>query len=147
MLIRSDTFRDPFRELERWAGAAWGNDGERWMALDSYRHGDVVVVELDLPGVDPRSIDVTVQRNELKITAERRPQLPEGAQHLMRERPTGTFVRRLLVGDNLDTDHVDAEYTHGVLTLRVPLRETAKPRRVEVRGVEHERAAIDASAS
>lgn len=147
MLLRSDTFRDAFREFERWPALfGFEQGGERWMALDSYRHGDVVTLELDLPGVDPSTIDITVQRNELKIEAERRSSTPEDAQHLMRERPTGRFVRRLFVSDNLDTEHVDADYVHGVLTVRLPLRETAKPRRVEVRASEPQ-AAIEANAT
>jgi HSP20 family protein len=146
MLFRNETFRDPFRELDSWArSTAWGDQGERWMALDSYRHGDVVTLELDLPGIDPATIDLTVQRNELKVEAERRPSFPDGAQFLVRERPNGRFVRRLFVSDNLDTDHVDAQYDHGVLTIRLPLRETAKPRRVEVKAGEAQ-AAIEANA-
>ncbi len=149
MLLRNDSFRDAFREFDNWASrglAGQWSDGERWMALDSYRHGDVVTLLLDLPGVDPASIDFTVQRNELKVEAERQTTLPDGAQYLMRERPSGRFTRRLFVSDNLDTDHVDAQYEHGVLTIRLPLRETAKPRRVDIKAGEPQ-AAIEANAS
>lgn len=144
MLFRSD-MRDPFNELDRWAARALTGEHST-MALDAYRHGDVVTVSIDLPGIDPTSIDLTAQRNELRIEAERRSDLPEGAQSFVRERPTGRFVRQLFVGDNLDTDHVDAHYEHGVLTVRIPMRESAKPRKVEVRSVDSQ-AAIEATAS
>src|SRR3954463_11063607 len=90
MLFRND-FRDPFRDLERWTTRGWEQQS---MPLDAYRHGDVVTVALDLPGIDPTTIDLTVQRNELRIEAERRAELPEGAQSFVRERPTGRFLRQ-----------------------------------------------------
>jgi HSP20 family protein len=141
MLMRSD----PFRDWDRLAGRMFGQDNGAgaWAPLDAYRNGDVITVEFDLPGVDPASIDIQVERGELRLQAERRSPQPEGAQSLVQERFAGTITRRLMLGDQLDTEHVDAQYTAGVLTLRIPLSEAAKPRRVEVRAQEQqEQAAI-----
>jgi HSP20 family protein len=134
MLMRSDPFRDWDRLASRMMGQADG--AAAWAPLDAYRNGDVITVEFDLPGVDPASIDIQVERGELRLQAERRASLPEGAQSLAQERFAGTITRRLMLGDQLDTEHVDADYAAGVLTLRIPLSEAAKPRRVEVRSQE-----------
>ena len=109
--------------------------------MDAYRVGDVVTVEFDLPGIDPDSIDLQVERGELRLSAERRRRTPEGASYLVQERRDLKVSRRVMLGDTLDVDHVDAEYLDGVLTLRIPLRESAKPRQVEVR--RGEQAAIE----
>jgi len=101
-------------------------------AMDAYRLGDVVTVELDLPGVDPTTIDVQIERGELRVAAFRRRTAPENVQHLIRERTQTTVTRRIMLGDVLDVEHVDAEYVDGVLTLRIPLRDSAKPRRIQV---------------
>jgi HSP20 family protein len=141
MLLRSDPFRDWDRLATRMFGP--GDGGAAWAPLDAYRNGDVITVEFDLPGVEPDSIDIQVERGELRLQAERRAARPEGAQSLVQERFAGTITRRLMLGDQLDTEHVDAQYTAGVLTLRIPLCEAAKPRRVEVRAAEQkEQAAI-----
>jgi HSP20 family protein len=131
MLMRSDPFRDWDRLTSRMFGPDDGSAA--WAPLDAYRSGDVITVEFDLPGIDPASIDIQVERGELRLEAERRGSLPDGAQSLVQERFTGTITRRLMLGDQLDTEHVDAQYNSGVLTLRIPLSEAAKPRRVEVR--------------
>lgn len=130
MLLRTD----PFRDLDRVA-RMFDTAGGPVTAMDAYRHGDVVTVDLDLPGVDPESIDVQVERGELRIQATRRSTAPEGARFLVRERPDATLGRRIVLGDALDVDAVDAEYVDGVLSIRMPLRETAKTRRIDVRHV------------
>jgi HSP20 family protein len=127
MLLRYD----PFRELDRFARASESDRPP--MPFDAYRNGDVVVLDIDLPGVEPDSVDLTVERNELRVEATRARENVEGRQYLVQERPMGRATRRLFLGENLDTDHLDAEYHQGVLTLRIPLRETAKPRKVEIR--------------
>ena len=134
MLMRSD----PLRDWDRLANRRFGQDDGSavWAPLDAYRNGDVITVEFDLPGVDPGSIDIQVERGELRLQAERRSPCPEGSQVLVQERFEGIITRRLMLGDQLDTEHVDAQYTAGVLTLRIPLSEAAKPRRVEVRSQE-----------
>lgn len=129
MLMRTD----PLREFDRLAAQLLASRESPWMSIDAFRDEGVVTVEIDLPGIDPSTIDLTVERNELRIEAERFRHLPESAQYFIRERPQGTYSRRLFVGDNLDTDRIEAEYTNGVLVVRIPVAESAKPRRVEVR--------------
>lgn len=128
MLMRTDPFRNFDRLFE-----SPGVTGPATAQMDAYRVGDVVTVEFDLPGVDPSSIDLEVERGELRLSAERRRSLPEGASYLVQERRDTKVTRRVMLGETLDVDHVDAEYDDGVLTLRIPLRESVKPRQVEVR--------------
>lgn len=128
MLMRTD----PFRNWDRLFEGVEAQSG-RVAAMDAYRVGDVVTVEFDLPGVDTSSIDLQVERGELRLSAERHRHTPEGATYLVQERPELKVTRRVMLGDTLDVEHVDAEYHDGVLTLRIPLRESAKPRQVEVR--------------
>ena len=125
MLMRTDPLRQWDRFFEQTTTLA--------AAMDAYRLGDVITVQFDLPGVDPDSIDLQIERGELRLNARRRNSGPEGAQYLVRERVDATISRRLMLGDVLDVEHVDAEYHDGVLTLRIPLHESAKPRRVDVR--------------
>ena len=129
MLLRTD----PLRDLTAFARAFEASAGGTTTAMDAYRHGDVVTVDVDLPGVEPDSIDVQVERGELRIQAHRRSNAPEGARFLVRERPEATIGRRIVLGDALDVEAVDAEYHDGVLSIRVPLREAAKTRRIDVR--------------
>lgn len=135
MLMRTD----PFRELDRLAQQlVGGNTPGTWtrpsaMAMDAYRSGDEFVVMFDLPGVTPDAIDIDVERNVLTVRAERRPTVhDEGVEMQVAERPLGVFSRQLFLGETLDTDHIKAEYDAGVLSLRIPVAEQAKPRRIEV---------------
>jgi HSP20 family protein len=125
---------DPLREFDRVFDQAWSQTRQASVPMDAYRRGDRVVVHLDLPGVDPDSIDLTVERNALTIAAERRWQPAEGDALIANERRQGTFTRQLLLGDSLDTDHVEASYENGVLTVTVPVADRAKPRRIAVTG-------------
>jgi HSP20 family protein len=100
--------------------------------MDAVRHGDHVELVFDLPGVAPESVDVDVERNVLTVRAERHWAPAEGDQVLARERTQGTFTRQVLLGDALDTERLEAHYDHGVLTVRVPLAEQAKPRKVQI---------------
>jgi HSP20 family protein len=132
MLMRTD----PFRDLDRFAQQLWGSFGT-WsrpavMPLDAYRDGDQFVVHFDLPGVDPSSIDLNVERNVLTVKAERKDVPRDGIEVQVNERPRGVFSRQLFLGDALDTEHVDAHYDSGVLTLRIPVAEKAKPRKIEI---------------
>ncbi len=102
------------------------------MPIDAYRHGEDFVVELDLPGVEADSIDLTVEKNVLSVHAERTRGGLDGVEYLVAERPQGTFSRQLFLGDSLDSDRIDARYRDGVLTLRLPIAERAKPRRVPI---------------
>ncbi len=126
----------PFRELERFAHQATGTwSRPTAMPLDAYRAGDEFVVSFDLPGIDPDAVEIDVERNVLTVKAERRP-LPTGddVQLQLAERPLGVFSRQLLLGDSLDTGRITAGYEAGVLTLRIPVAEQAKPRRIEITG-------------
>jgi HSP20 family protein len=138
MLLRYD----PFRDFDRFTDAFFGGGARSpWMPMDAFRKGDHVEVHLDLPGVRPDSIDLTVEQNVLTVRAERSWQPEEGTEVLARERTHGTFSRQVMLGEALDTEHVDARYEGGVLRLSVPVREQAKPRKVEIHSGERE--AID----
>ncbi|HEX2192021.1 MAG TPA: Hsp20/alpha crystallin family protein [Acidimicrobiales bacterium] len=122
---------DPFRQFDRLTSELW-NANRSVMAMDAYRDGDSFVVHFDLPGIDPGSIDLTVERNVLTVKAERRWAPAEGQEVLTAERPQGSFSRQLFLAETLDADHIEASYDAGVLTLRIPVAEKAKPRRVEI---------------
>lgn len=129
MLMRTD----PFRELDRFAQQTLGTRMRpAVMPLDAYRQGDHFVVHLDLPGVDTSSIDLTVEKNVLTVSAERQWQPTDDQQVLASERPQGTFSRQLFLGEGLDTEHVEASYDNGVLTVTIPVAEQAKARKVEI---------------
>ncbi|WP_030868722.1 Hsp20/alpha crystallin family protein [Streptomyces sp. NRRL S-37] len=133
MLMRTD----PFREFDRLAQQVFGATATgrpSAMPMDAYRAGDDFIVHFDLPGIDPETIDLDVERNVLNVRAERRSPAPEGAETVVAERPTGTFTRQLFLGDTLDTERIDASYESGVLTLRIPVAEQAKPRRIQITG-------------
>jgi HSP20 family protein len=102
------------------------------MPMDVYRHGDSLVVRLDVPGVDPASIEVTVEKDVLTVKAQRSWEPGERDQVLASERPQGSFTRRLFLSESLDGEHIEARYDNGVLTLTVPVAEAAKPRKVEI---------------
>jgi len=129
---------DPFRELDRLTGqvfgAASGTAGgvTPAMPMDLYRSGDHFVLHCDLAGADPGSVQVDVDNRVLTIRAERSPRTDSEVQWLRRERATGTFERRLTLGDGLDLDHIEATWRDGVLTLTVPIAQAAKPRRIEI---------------
>lgn len=139
MLMRTD----PFRELDRFAQQVFGNTGT-WsrptaMPMDAYRSGDEFVVSFDLPGVDPDAIELTVERNVLTVKAERRPTVASNVEMQVCERPLGVFSRQLFLGETLDTGKIDAAYESGVLTLRIPVLEAAKPRKIAISGTDDRR--------
>ena len=126
---------DPFREFEQLTQQLMsGGRTPRSFPMDAYRRGDDFFVHLDLPGVNPASIDVTVEGQGLTISAERTFEQKEGDEILVSERPQGKFSRELRLGRSIDSEGISAEYEDGVLTLRLPVAAQAKPRRVEVRG-------------
>ena len=125
---------DPFRDLDRLADqVASGVRTPRMAPMDVYRIGDHYLVHLDLPGVDPGSVDLSVEDNTLTVRAHRttRPQ-GEDTQVLVAERPSGEVSRQLLLGEGMDVERIEATYDHGVLTLHVPVAERAKARRIPV---------------
>ena len=136
---------DPFRELDRLTQQGWAGERPAVMPLDAYREGDHFVVHFDLPGVDPESIDLTVEKNVLTVKAERTWPRAEGQEVVASERPQGRFSRQLFLGESLDSSRIEANYDAGVLTVTVPVAEQAKPRRIEIGG--RERPAIDTTAA
>ncbi|WP_331773089.1 Hsp20/alpha crystallin family protein (plasmid) [Embleya sp. NBC_00888] len=134
MLMRTD----PFRELDRLAqqllvpGAA---SRPTAMPMDAWRDGEVYVVAFDLPGVTPEAIDIDVERNMLTVKARREPVAKaDEVQVELSERPVGVFSRQIVLADTLDTERIDADYEAGVLTLRIPIAERAKPRKIPIGG-------------
>jgi len=130
-LVRSD----PFRDLDRFFQQAFGGAGERmWsMPLDAYRKEEMFLVQIDIPGIAPDSVELTVDNHVLTVKAIRHPpNMQEGVQPVIAERPWGEFTRQILLGDNLDTNNIRAEYDAGVLTISLPVAEHAKPRKIDV---------------
>ena len=123
---------DPFRDLDRITQQLANGGRSSVMPMDAYRQGEAFVIHLDLPGVDPSSIDLTVEKNVLTVTATRQWRPNEGQQVVASERPQGSFSRQLFLGESLDVDHISADYTNGVLTVTIPVAEAAKPRKVEI---------------
>lgn len=131
MLMRSDPFRDFDRLAQQLIGVGT-TSRPVVMPMDAWREGDTFVLEFDLPGVRPETVDLDVERNVLTIKAERPAQNGDW-EMLASERPKGLFSRQLVLGDNLDLEHIEAAYDAGVLRLRVPVAEKAKPRKIEVK--------------
>ena len=143
MLMRTD----PFREFDRLSQQVMGTSVRpAAMPIDAYRDGEQFIVQFDLPGVNADSIDLTIEKNVLTVHAARERAAGEGVELLVGERPHGMFSRQLFLGETLDTDRIDAQYHDGVLTLRLPIAEKAKPRRVEITTTSAGPSAIDASA-
>jgi HSP20 family protein len=138
MLMRTD----PLREFDRLTQQILGTAARpAIMPMDAWREDDTFVVEFDLPGVSPGSIDLDVERNVLTVRADR--PLREGLEELVAaERPRGVFSRQLILGDNLDVDKVEATYEAGVLRLRIPVAERAKPRKIEIAQPDNEQKVI-----
>jgi HSP20 family protein len=129
MLMRTD----PFRDFDRLTEAVLGTRARpAVMPMTAYREDETFVVHLDLPGASADSIDLTVEQNVLTIHAERKPPVGDNAERVVDERSYGVFSRQLFLGDTLDSDQLTADYDAGVLTLRIPIAEKAKPRKVEI---------------
>jgi HSP20 family protein len=129
MLMRTDPFRDLDRLTQQVLGTASRPSA---MPMDAYRKGHEFFVHFDLPGVDTDSIELTLEQNVLTVRAERRTTVEEGAELIVGERPTGTFTRQLFLGETLDSDGIRADYSAGVLTLTIPVKEAAKPRKLTI---------------
>ena len=129
MLLRSATVRDLDRLTTRVFDSATRGTGAR---LDAYRIDDTFYIDIDLPGVDPASIDVTVDRKVLTVRAERKRPEGESLRYAVAERPMGTFTRSVFLSDGLDTDRLEARYDNGVLSVSIPVIEKAQPRKIEI---------------
>ena len=143
MLMRTD----PFRELDRLTQQVFGPNGTvarpSAMLMDAWRDGDTFHVEFDLPGISQDSIDIDVERNVVTVRAER-PARASDAELIAAERPRGVFSRQLVLGDNLDTERIEAGYAMGVLSLKIPVAEQAKPRKIEISSSHEDQQAISA---
>jgi len=143
MLMRTD----PFRDLDRLTQQVFGTNGTQArpsvMPMDAWRDGETFQVEFDLPGVEVDSIDLDVEGNVVTVKAER-PARASDAELLAAERPRGVFSRQLILGDNLDTQRISASYDGGVLTLRIPVAEQAKPRKISISSEGSQQQAINA---
>ena len=126
---------DPFRQLERLTQRVLDTPGKRSnptvMPMDAWRDEHYLYIEFDLPGLEASMIGLGVERNVLTVTAER-PVLADNVEMLAQERPRGTFSRQVVLGDNLDTEHISATYDAGVLRLQIPVSDIAKPRKIEI---------------
>ncbi|HEX4868855.1 MAG TPA: Hsp20/alpha crystallin family protein [Acidimicrobiales bacterium] len=138
---------DPFRELDRLTQPGWTGGRAPVMPMDAYREGEQFFVHLDLPGIDPSTIDLTVEKNVLTVSAERRWSRAEGVEMVVSERPQGSFTRQLFLGEGLDADRIDARYEQGVLTITIPVAEQAKPRKVSISHGASNAQAIEANAT
>ena len=126
---------DPFRDLDRLTQNLWSGDvGRRMngMPIDAFRRGESFYVQFDVPGVDPSSVELTVEKNVLTVTADRPRRWGDEVEVLVNERPAGTFSRQLFLGDTLDADNIEASCENGVLTVTIPVAEKAKPRKVAI---------------
>jgi HSP20 family protein len=124
---------DPFNELDRLTGALLGTrQGPKFMPVDLYRDGDQYVLNADMPGIDPGSVDIDVDGQLLTIRANRTMDHRDGVKWLAQERPHGSYLRQFSVGEGIDSDRISAHYENGVLSLLIPVSERAKPRKIEV---------------
>jgi HSP20 family protein len=129
MLMRTD----PFRELDRLTQQVFGTAARpAAMPMDAWQENGEFVVAFDLPGVNVDSVNLDIERNVLTVRAERRDPTQPNVELIASERPRGVFSRQLILGDTLDTEKVKAHYADGVLTLRIPVLEQAKPRKIEI---------------
>jgi HSP20 family protein len=142
VLIRFDPL---VREFDRMAAQLFSDARTpRAMPMDAYRREDELIVQFDLPGMDASSIDLTVEKNVLTVTAGRTPTHTESDELVVTERPYGVFSRQVFLGDGLDADRLQATYDNGVLRIEVPVLESAKPRRVPIAVASGEQQAITA---
>ncbi|MFB6805201.1 Hsp20/alpha crystallin family protein [Streptomyces sp. NPDC056387] len=135
MLMRTDPFREMDRIVQQLSGTSGTWSKPSVMPMDAYREGDEYVIAFDLPGVSTEAIDIDVERNMLRVKAERRPTAnSDTVQMELTERPLGVFSRQIVLADTLDTERIQADYEAGVLTLRIPIAERAKPRKISIGG-------------
>ncbi|MER6393621.1 Hsp20/alpha crystallin family protein [Streptomyces sp. NPDC060334] len=137
MLMRTDPFREMDRIVQQLSGTSGTWSKPSVMPMDAYRQGEEYVIAFDLPGVNPEAIDIDVERNMLRVKAERRPVAKtDTVQMELSERPLGVFSRQIVLADTLDTERIQADYDAGVLTLRIPIAERAKPRKISIGGTD-----------
>ncbi len=124
---------DPFHHLDELRDQlVSGGRAPRSFPMDAYRRGEEFLVHLDLPGINPETVELTVENQVLTITVERRFEQLEGDEIIVSERPQGRFSRQLRLGSTIDTDRIAASYHDGVLTITLPVSERARPRQIQV---------------
>lgn len=129
MLTSLDTLFDEFeRQFDRLRTAT----GLAGVPMDGLRRAEDVLLRFDVPGIDPDSIEVTIDRGVLTVSASRQETYGEDERLFVRERPMGTFTRRVYLSEHLDAEHIEAAYDNGVLAVRIPVLEPAKPRKIEI---------------
>ncbi|MGW6613362.1 Hsp20/alpha crystallin family protein [Streptomyces erythrochromogenes] len=135
MLMRTDPFREMDRIVQQLSGTSGTWSKPSVMPMDAYREGEEYVIAFDLPGVSTEAVDIDVERNMLTVKAERRPVAKADSVKVeLSERPLGVFSRQIVLADTLDTERIQADYDAGVLTLRIPIAERAKPRKISIGG-------------
>jgi len=131
---------DPFvRDFDRivqrsfgWADGVGGRSAV--LPMDVIRREGEVVLRIDLPGADQGSVDVTTDQGVLTVSAKRSEEYGEQERPVVRERPMGSYTRRIRLAETVDTEKIEAAYDNGVLTIVLPLQEKAKARKVEIKG-------------
>jgi HSP20 family protein len=136
-------FTDPFEDINQFLGMRGGAWRGGMAPMDAYEKDGLYTLRFDLPGVDPDHVDLMVENNILTVTCERKVEDTEGANWLLRERPTGTHSREVRLGDRLDTGKVQATYDQGVLTVTIPIREEAKPQKITISHGSHHAITIE----
>ncbi|WP_328686197.1 Hsp20/alpha crystallin family protein [Streptomyces sp. NBC_00343] len=135
MLMRTDPFREMDRIVQQLSGSSGTWSKPSVMSMDAYREGEEYVIAFDVPGVSPEAIDIDVERNMLTVKAERRPVAKADSVKVeLSERPLGVFSRQVMLADTLETERIQADCDAGVLTLRIPIAERAKPRKISIGG-------------
>ena len=125
-------FIDPFEEMDQMLSSFGGRWRGGIMPMDAFEHDGIYTLRFDLPGIDPDNVDLTIENGVLTVTAERPTEETEEVTWLLRERPAGVHRREVRLGDRVDATNVAAGYDHGVLTVRIPMREEAKPHKVQI---------------
>ncbi len=145
---RQDRWMDPFRELEhiqqqmnqlfdfslsRPFGDATLLGGQWAPAVDVYDSADNILIKADLPGLNKDDIDVTVESDQLILKGEKKKENEiEEDNYYKTERFTGSFFRTIPLPAEVEAEKVDAKFSDGVLTLNLPKREEAKPKRIKI---------------
>ncbi|MFI9406498.1 Hsp20/alpha crystallin family protein [Nocardia sp. NPDC052316] len=147
-MLRFDPFHDMDTVARQLLGEAAGSSrAPRFMPMDLFKAGDHYVLHADLPGVDPGSVDVSVDNGTLTLRAQRSAPSEEGVQWIASERFAGNFMRQISLGDNVDAEKISATYNNGVLSVTIPIAERAKPRRIEVASGSSQQKTIEAGSA
>ena len=162
-LIRWDPFRmkewDPFADLrsmqhdmermfDRFLGDVPGERSTLWMpSVESYTKDGQLVFKAELPGVDPKDLDVSIIERELVIKGERKSEKGEKEQNYSyREIVYGSFERRFALPEGVKTDELKAKFTNGILEVTMPAPAVTKARKIEIETPKEEKKQIESEA-